>query len=408
MPDDRQATLYARLRESEVLEPSQVAELARLPEANDPDPRALAKVLLQRRLLSKYQVNLVAQGKGKELRVGPYLLLDKLGEGGMGQVFKARHTHMSRVVALKLIRKEKLANPDSVKRFYQEVQAAAQLHHPNIVIAYDAGPAGPAGSTHYFAMEYVEGVDLSRQVKESGPLPVAAACEYARQAALGLQHAHERGLIHRDIKPHNLLLSQSASGPVVKVLDMGLARLAGQGETGLTQTGQVLGTPDYLAPEQAFDSRKADIRSDIYSLGCTLYFLLTGRPPFSGETLTQVLLKHQMEQAAPLVSLRRDIPPALQSVIATMMAKDPSQRFQTPAEAAEALSPFARGEAAPAVLSPAPTRPRAVNEATDTWASLDGGDGQVVVRPALARTKEATQVLQPELPTRRGGKQPQG
>src|SRR5262249_2602984 len=219
--------------------------------------------------------------------------------------------------ALKLMRKEKLANAASVKRFYQEVQAASQLHHPNIVIAYDAAEID---KLHYLSMEYVEGTDLAKQVKENGPLPIATACEYARQAAVGLQHAHEKGLIHRDIKPHNLLVAQTGGSAMVKVLDMGLARLQSQGETGLTQAGQVLGTPDYLAPEQAFDSRKADIRSDIYSLGCTLYFLLTGRAPFTGETLTQVLLKHQMEEAPALVSLRRDTPPPLQAVIGRMMA----------------------------------------------------------------------------------------
>src|SRR5262249_54951834 len=291
------------------------------------------------------------------------------------------HALMSRVVALKVIRKDKLANPDSVKRFYQEVQSAAQLHHPNVVIAHDAGPAG---STHYFAMEYVEGVDLARQGKENRPLPVAPACEYARQVALGLQHAHERGMVHRDIKPHNLLLANLPSGQAqVKILDMGLARLAGQGETGLTQTGQVLGTPDYLAPEQAFDARKADIRSDIYSLGCTLYFLLTGRPPFTAETLAQVLLKHQMEQAPALASLRPDVTPALQTVLSTMMAKQPEQRYQTPTEAAEALAPFARGEAGQTVPPLPAVCPDVPATGTGrTWASLDDNDGDVVIRSA--------------------------
>src|SRR5947209_5502173 len=189
-------TLFDHLRASGLLEQARLDELGRLPEAANPDPRALGRLLLQRGLLTRFQINQVAQGRGKDLRVGPYVLLDKLGEGGMGQVFKARHQHMGRVVALKLIRKEKLANPDSVQRFYQEVRATAQLHHPNIVVAFDANQAG---NTHYLSMEYVEGVDLARQVKENGPLPVATACEYVRQAALGLQHAHEKGLVHRDI-----------------------------------------------------------------------------------------------------------------------------------------------------------------------------------------------------------------
>jgi eukaryotic-like serine/threonine-protein kinase len=340
MATDRQTSFLDRLRESQLLEPAQLDELAASPEAREAEPSALARIVLRRAWLSKYQLNQVAMGKAKDLRVGPYVLLDRLGEGGMGQVFKAHHQHMERVVALKVIRKEKLGSADAVKRFYQEIKAAAQLTHPNIVVAYDAGPAG---NTHYFAMEYVEGVDLSQLVKESGPLPVALACEYIRQAAVGLQHAFEKGLVHRDIKPANLLLSgarvKGAKG-AVKILDMGLARFnGGEREKGLTQTGQVIGTPDYLAPEQAMNSRAADVRADIYSLGCSLYFLLAGKAPFQGETLTQVLLQHQMEAAPPITS-RTDVPTRLNELLARMMAKAPDDRYQTPAEVAEALAPF--------------------------------------------------------------------
>src|SRR5262249_46140961 len=152
---------------------------------------------LERGWLTRYQINQVAQGRTKDLVIGSYIVLEPVGEGGMGQVYKARHQHMNRVVALKVIRKERLSNPEAVRRFYKEIQAAAQLAHPNIVLAFDAGQTG---QTHYFAMEYIDGIDLSRLVKESGPLPVVKACDYIRQAALGLQHAHERGLVHRDIK----------------------------------------------------------------------------------------------------------------------------------------------------------------------------------------------------------------
>src|SRR5262249_42521945 len=195
-----------------------------------------------------------------------------------------------------VIRRDRLKSPEAVQRFYQEVQAAAHLSHPNIVLAYDAGPAG---TTHYLSMEFVDGHDLARVVKERGPLPVAQACDYIRQAALGLQHAHERGMVHRDIKPHNLLVAatpaeQRAGGPawgVVKILDMGLARLQqglSEQERGLTRTGAVIGTPDFLAPEQALNSRAADVRSDLYSLGCTFYYLLAGHAPFHAESLTQL------------------------------------------------------------------------------------------------------------------------
>lgn len=388
MADTPQILLLDHLRESELLEPNQIEELASLPEARATDPRVLGKVLVQRGWLSRFQVNWIAQGRGKELRLGPYILLDKLGEGGMGQVFKAKHQHMGRIVALKLIRKEKLSNDKSVQRFNHEIQAVAQLSHPNIVLAYDAGQAG---KIHYFSMEFVEGADLARLVKENGPLPVAVACEYVRQTALGLQHAHEKGLIHRDVKPHNLLVAQGPDGQaLVKILDMGLARLQGQAETGLTQTGQVLGTPDFLAPEQAFDSRKADIRSDIYSLGCTLYFILTGRAPFIAETLTQVLLLHQMEEAQPLSRQRPGVPPALEAVLRRMMAKSPNERYQTPAEVAVAIEPFARGETGPA-LPPLP--PRAHVEAKgDSWASLDATEPGVIARPSRQVSRSKTHI----------------
>src|SRR5262249_17663325 len=190
--------------------------------------------------------------------------------------FKARHRHRGGVGALKVMRKEKLASPDSVQRFYQEVELAGTLSHPNIVQAFDAGPAG---ATHFLAMELVEGPDLAHLVRQQGPLSVPLACDYTRQAALGLRHAHEKGLVHRDIKPSNFLLAPGEDGKpgVVKLLDFGLARFDdGFGrQRGLTQMGQMIGTPDYLAPEQAIDAHQAGPRADLYGLGCSLYFLLT-------------------------------------------------------------------------------------------------------------------------------------
>src|SRR5262249_32836498 len=207
-----------------------------------------------------------------------YEVLQLLGQGGMGAVYKARHKVMDRVVALKVINATLLGSNSSVERFHREVKAAAKLHHPNIVTAHDAGQAG---NTHFLVMEFVEGTDLGKYVAQKGPLPVAHACHFIRQAALGLQHAHEHGMVHRDIKPSNLMLT--AKG-VVKVMDFGLARLTqeGAGSAGLTGENVVMGTADYIAPEQAQDAHKADIRADIYSLGCALYHLLAGRPPFGG------------------------------------------------------------------------------------------------------------------------------
>ncbi len=204
-----------------------------------------------------------------------YRVLALLGAGGMGAVYKAEHRLMERLVALKVMAARLLGNAAMVERFRREVKAAARLAHPNIVTAHDAEQAG---DLHFLVMEYVEGTDLARVVAERGPLPVGEACDYVRQAAMGLQHAHEHGMIHRDIKPHNLMLTPQGT---VKMLDFGLARLAGEAGSqpgGGTAQGTVLGTVDYMAPEQADDAHQADIRSDIYSLGCTLYHLLSGRP----------------------------------------------------------------------------------------------------------------------------------
>jgi serine/threonine-protein kinase len=345
------------LRETRLLEATQLDEAGKSPLARGDDPAPLARDLVQRQWLTPFQVNQVLQGRGKELVLGPYQLLDRLGEGGMGQVYKACHATMKRTVALKIIRKDRLANPQAVQRFYQEVQIAAKLSHPNIVLAYDAGQAG---DVHYFAMEYVEGTDLARLVKERGPLPVADACEYIRQAALGLQHAHERGLVHRDIKPANLLLSKPAAGqPVVKVLDLGLARLSGEQGSNLTRDGSVIGTPDFLAPEQARNASAVDIRADIYSLGGTFYFLLTGRPPFQAESLTEVLLKHQTDEPTPVEQLRPEVPSAVANILRKMMAKKPEERYATPGEVAQALGALVRKKGSRPAVSAGPKPPPA-------------------------------------------------
>src|SRR5208283_4502721 len=223
MPTDRPARLLESFRAQGLLAPNQLEELSALPEAQDTDPRVLARIIVRRGWLTSYQVTQVLQGRGQELQLGPYRLLDRLGQGGMGQVFRALHQPTNRVVALKIVRKERLTDTEAVRRFRQEMDVAGQLAHPNIVRAYDSGQVV---STHYFAMEYFEGTDLSRLVKAAGPLPVGQACECIRQAALGLQHAHERGLVHRDLKPANLFLTRaptsgtkSPPGALVKILD---------------------------------------------------------------------------------------------------------------------------------------------------------------------------------------------
>lgn len=330
-------SLVDALRQYRILEAAQLEEAKSL-QARFPEPKALAGELIRLGWLTPYQANQLLQGRGQDLFLGSYILLERLGEGGMGQVFKAKNWKMGRLVALKLIRKERLDNPNAVRRFEREVRSAAALSHPNIVLALDADQVG---STHLLVMEYVEGTDLAKLVKKNGPLPVAQACEYVRQAALGLQHAYERGMVHRDIKPANLLLV--AGGKMVKILDMGLARLDQPAtdddkSSTITQEGAVMGTPDYIAPEQALESHTVDIRGDLYSLGCTFYYLLTGKVPFPGGTLTEKLLKHQLHAPKPVELLRPNLPQTVAVIVRKMMAKKAEDRYQTPAEVAVALA----------------------------------------------------------------------
>ena len=291
----------------------------------------LAKELIREKKLTAFQAQAALQGKAKNLVLGNYLILEKLGQGGMGMVLKARHKRMDRVVALKILSAKALQSPDAIKRFEREVQAAAKLHHTNIVTAFDADEAH---GTHFLVMEFVEGKNLSNLVKEKGPLGMQQAVECILQAARGLEYAHGKGIVHRDIKPANLLLG--ADG-VVKILDMGLARLesVAGGDSELTGTGQIMGTVDYMAPEQAVNTKDADQRADIYSLGITLWFLLTGRMAYAGDTLMAKLIAHR-EQPIPSLSPilaggpQRPVSTSaarLDSVFQKMVAKRPQDRY---------------------------------------------------------------------------------
>ena len=263
----------------------------------------------------------------------------ELGRGGMGVVYLAHNTLMGRDEVLKVMGRQIMERPGVLDRFLREIRAVAKLRHPNIVTAYSAVRLG---ESIVFAMEYVEGLDLARMVKAKGPLPVGHACNFVYQAALGLQHAHEEGLVHRDIKPANLMLSRKGDKATVKVLDFGLAKVTREEKVdgGLTSDGQVLGTPDFIAPEQILDAQSADIRADIYSLGGTLYYLLTGRPPFQANSLYDIYQAHISRDADPLNLVRPEVPAELAALVAKMMAKEPDRRFQTPGEVAQALTPF--------------------------------------------------------------------
>jgi serine/threonine-protein kinase len=356
MPIASVAALLRLIDEQGLVEPEQRPALAKLAQAGPREPRAFARELLRCGWLTPYQINQLFQDNGAPLLMGTYVVLERLGSGGMGNVFKARHQKLGRVVALKLIQRDKLDNPAVVKRFLREIRAAAKLDHPHIVHAYDAEEVN---GTYALVMEFVDGADLGKIVKENGPLPVREACDYVRQAALGLQHAHEKGLVHRDIKPGNLMLSQAQGlqpPGLVKILDMGLALLqqplvdaSGSGQ--LTVAGKVVGTVDFIAPEQARDASNVDTRADLYSLGCTFYYLLTGQAPFDGATVTNKLFKHALEEPEPIEKVRPEVSPAVAAVLRKLMAKRPDDRYQTPAELAAALEGVLHGRPTKAVAA---------------------------------------------------------
>lgn len=299
------------------------------------DPTQLADLMLRDGLLTHFQREQLLQGRWKRFTIGKYKVLERLGAGGMGSVYLCEHKLMRRRVAVKVLPAAKAEDPAALDRFYREARAVAALDHPNIVRAYDIDQDG---NLHFLVMEYVDGSSMQDIVKKVSPLDLPRACNYIRQSALGLQHAHEAAaLVHRDIKPGNILVDRNG---IVKILDMGLARFFHDDEDELTKKygEDVLGTADYLAPEQALDSHGVDIRADIYSLGATFYYALTGRTPFSEGTVAQKLIWHQTRQPKPIRSFRDDVPEEVLAIIDRMMAKDRNQRYGSPQEVVDALA----------------------------------------------------------------------
>jgi serine/threonine protein kinase len=336
----------AILGKSQLVEPEKVEAFLRSRKGaplTDAKPMALA--LQDAGIVTKFQTEQLLKGKFRGFSVGKYKVLDRLGAGGMGQVFLCEHPQLRRRAAVKVLPTDRAGDPALLGRFLREARAAASLDHPNIVRAFDVDEDK---GLHYLVMEYVEGSDLYHIVKNEGQLPVERACEYIRQGSLGLQYAHEAGLIHRDVKPSNFLVEKSTG--VVKLLDLGLARFLEEGNDALTQRfdgGNVLGTADYVAPEQTRDSHEVDQRCDIYALGGTLYFLLTGKSPFPDGSPADKMIAHRSRKPTPVRQFRPDVPPALATVIDKMMAKNPDERHESANEVIEALAPWLPNTTAP-------------------------------------------------------------
>lgn len=324
------------VRKSGVVDPPAfdafVARLAYQPDPPD-SPEQLATLLVSKGLITAFQAELLLQGRWRGFILGRYKLLRPLGSGGMGHVYLCEHLFMRRRVALKVLPPEKARNRADLERFYREGRYVASLDHPNIVRAYDIDQDGPL---HFLAMEYVDGASLQQVVMQEGPLSPRRAANYLRQVALGLHHAFSAGLVHRDVKPANLLVERTG---VVKLLDLGLARFFHDGDDfSIMNDETVLGTADFVAPEQTINSHDVDIRADIYSLGATMYYCLTGQPPFPGGSAAQKMMAHHTVPPRSIRSYRSDVPDDLLAIIEKMMEKKPDNRYATPADVALAAA----------------------------------------------------------------------
>ena len=312
------------------------ARLAAIPPPPGDAVKAAAH-LVKHGLLTPFQARVLLGGKYRGFRLGAYVIRDQIGQGGMGAVYLAHHEALRRPVAIKVLTPGEVGPTSKVNvgRFLREARSAAALDHPNIVRIFDVAQLG---EMHYLVMEYVEGQTLEQLVATGGPVPCGRAVEYMLQAAAGLEHAHQKGFVHRDIKPANLILAKDGT---LKILDMGLARSDETADkvTEVFDKGAVVGTADYISPEQAMNAPDLDIRADIYSLGATFYTLVTGKPPFTGNT-TQKLVQHQIKEAPSLATIDRTFPPELAAVVAKMMMKRPADRHQTPGEVMAALGPW--------------------------------------------------------------------
>jgi len=383
-----QATLHSGLMDVEGLTVCWNAIPPAKREAPEHIDRRLARQAVQSKGLTLWQAQQLLAGRTSGFKVDRYVLLDMIGQGGMGRVYLARDTRLNRRVALKILSPERINNPRAIARFQREARVGAQLQHENLVRIYDFGESN---GRYFLVMEYIEGKTIGTLISEQGPMPSATAVRLLRQVALGLEHAHRKGLIHRDVNPYNILVTHDGTA---KLADLGLALDLAE-EDRVTREGATVGTFDYVAPEQARQSHSADIRSDIYSLGCTLYHMLSGQVPFPSPSLPEKLFSHQALEPAPLDQLIPDLPEGLMEVVQRMMRKSPDERYATPMQVAQALEPYGddyagvgnREGAAPVLQNPRaePTPRSPVPLSDDTVPRLEAESA-----PALVKTVAAT------------------
>jgi len=371
-----QATILSGLMDAQAL----TACWNQIPPGKREDPehldRRLARQAVQVDALTLWQAQQLMAGRTSGYKVDRYVLLDLIGQGGMGRVYLARDTRLNRRVALKILSPERINNPRAIARFQREARVGAQLQHEHLVRIYDFGESN---ARFYLVMEYIEGKTIGNLISEQGPMPPAAAVRLVRQVALGLEHIHRKGLIHRDVNPYNIMVTHDGTA---KLADLGLA-IDLADEDRVTRDGATVGTFDYVAPEQARHSHAADIRSDIYSLGCTLYHMIGGQVPFPGPSLPEKLLAHQAIEPTPLSELAPGLSPGLAEIVRRMMKKSPDERYATPMQVAQALEPYSEEYAGGDDDDTSRIRRKQTAEAAALTPRTDQAEVRTAVGPAI-------------------------